>query len=76
MVQMWIIFQKENNVDIYIYNNFTKCKYSYFSNRTVLMMAIFNGNLKMIEMLIKNGTDINSYDIPEHHPLHLAIKYK
>lgn len=46
------------------------------NNWTILHAAARNGNVKVVELLIVHGADVNAKDKYDWTPLNLALKYK
>ena len=43
--------------------------------RSPLILAVKNGNLKIVSLLLKNGADFNQPDSSKNFPLHYAAAY-
>ena len=67
--------------EVFSYLNKEKCQYSikinlnlqdYFTESTALHLAIENGYLDMVKLLISHGASLNVYDYKGNSPLHYA----
>ena len=56
------------------YNAKTNVQSGYETTETPLLAACLNGDIRMVELLIFNGADVNLSDLNGYTPLHVACE--